>query len=57
MPVSPPNAAPASLQAAISPIPSFVLLDVQQSGPLVLYLYRLLEDDVRVEKLEYKKPV
>ena len=41
----------------IAPIASFVLLDVQQASPLVLYLYRLVDDDVRVEKLEYKKPI
>ena len=46
-----------SAAPAISSIPSFVLLDVQQASPLVLYLYRLVDDDVRVEKLEYKKPL
>lgn len=46
---------PSDTDTSISPIPSFVLLDVQQASPLVLYLYRLVDDDVRVEKLEYKK--
>lgn len=34
--------------------PSFVLLDVQQST-IVAYVYKLLKDDVQVERIEYTK--
>ncbi|KAJ8866548.1 hypothetical protein PR048_032407 [Dryococelus australis] len=37
-----------------STIPSFVLLDIQ-SGCVVTYVYQLLGDEVKVEKIEYKK--
>ncbi|KAF7722704.1 Vacuolar protein sorting-associated protein 29 [Apophysomyces ossiformis] len=36
------------------PIPSFVLMDVQNST-VVTYVYKLVDNDVKVEKLEYKK--
>ena len=35
-------------------IPSFVLLDIQQST-VVAYVYQLVGDDVKVERIEYKK--
>jgi vacuolar protein sorting-associated protein 29 len=40
----------------ISPvIPSFALLDIQ--GPVVTtYVYQLIEGEVRVEKIEYRRP-
>ena len=34
--------------------PSFVLLDIQQST-VVAYVYQLIGDDVKVERIEYKK--
>lgn len=35
-------------------IPSFVILDIQQST-VVAYVYKLINDDVKVERIEYKK--
>ena len=35
-------------------IPSFVLLDIQQST-VVAYVYQLVGDEVKVERIEYKK--
>ena len=36
------------------PTPSFALLDIQ--GPVVVtYVYQLIEGEVRVEKVEYRK--
>ncbi|KAI8060148.1 vacuolar protein sorting-associated protein 29-like protein [Gongronella butleri] len=35
-------------------IPSFVLMDIQGSN-IVTYVYRLIDDEVRVEKLQYNK--
>jgi vacuolar protein sorting-associated protein 29 len=37
------------------PIPSFVLMDIQGNS-VVTYVYKLIDDEVKVEKLEYKKP-
>ena len=34
--------------------PSFVLMDIQGHN-VVTYVYRLLGDDVKVEKLDFKK--
>ncbi|KAI8911844.1 Metallo-dependent phosphatase-like protein [Gorgonomyces haynaldii] len=34
--------------------PSFVLMDVQE-GVIVLYIYRIVDDKVKVEKMEYRK--
>merc|ERR1712223_499665 len=34
-------------------VPSFVLLDIQQST-VVAYVYQLLGEDVKVERIEYK---
>lgn len=36
-------------------IPSFVLLDIQQST-MIAYVYQLIGADVKVERIEYKKP-
>lgn len=35
-------------------IPSFVLMDIQAST-VVTYVYQLIGDDVKVERIEYKK--
>ncbi|XP_065594788.1 vacuolar protein sorting-associated protein 29-like [Cyrtonyx montezumae] len=35
-------------------IPSFVLMDIQAST-VVTYVYQLIEDDVKVERIEFKK--
>jgi vacuolar protein sorting-associated protein 29 len=41
--------------SAEDPIPSFALMDIQ--GPVVVtYVYQLIENEVRVEKIEYRKP-
>lgn len=37
-------------------VPSFVLMDIQ-AGTIVTYVYQLIKDDVKVERIEYKKPV
>ena len=37
-------------------VPSFVLMDIQ-GGTIVTYVYQLIQDDVKVERIEYKKPV
>lgn len=37
-------------------VPSFVLMDIQ-AGTIVTYVYQLVKDDVKVERIEYKKPV
>lgn len=36
-------------------IPSFVLMDIQ-STTVVTYVYQLIGDEVKVERIEYKKP-
>ncbi|KAK0528016.1 Vacuolar protein sorting-associated protein 29 [Tilletia horrida] len=41
---------------APEPIPSFALLDIQGSL-VVTYVYQLINGEVRVDKLEYRKPV
>ncbi|CAM9786620.1 unnamed protein product [Lampetra fluviatilis] len=50
---------PGSATGAYSPldsnvVPSFVLMDIQAST-VVTYVYQLLGDDVKVERIEYKK--
>ncbi|KZT07859.1 Metallo-dependent phosphatase [Laetiporus sulphureus 93-53] len=38
------------------PVPSFALMDIQ--GPVVVtYVYQLIEGEVRVEKIEYRKDI
>lgn len=37
-----------------SVIPSFVLMDIQNIT-VVTYVYQLVGDDVKVERIEYKK--
>ena len=34
--------------------PSFVLLDIQQST-VIAYVYQLIGDEVKVERIEYRK--
>ncbi|CAE6521290.1 unnamed protein product [Rhizoctonia solani] len=45
-----------SSDSGLSSTPSFLLLDIQ--GPAVVtYVYQLVDGDVRVEKIEWRKPV
>ncbi|CAO3596792.1 unnamed protein product [Absidia cylindrospora] len=44
------SSAPDSLDV----VPSFVLMDIQGTS-VVTYVYKLIDDEVKVEKLEYKK--
>ena len=46
--------ADADADADVDPVPSFVLMDVQ-GDVLVLYVYQLRTDRVRVEKVSYRK--
>ncbi|KAI9486900.1 MAG: vacuolar sorting protein vps29 [Benjaminiella poitrasii] len=43
-----------SIPEATEPIPSFVLMDIQDNT-VITYVYKLIDDEVKVEKLEYKK--
>lgn len=50
---------PGSATGAYNPLDSsvtcsFVILDIQQST-VVAYVYKLVQDDVKVERIEYKK--
>jgi vacuolar protein sorting-associated protein 29 len=50
---------PGSITGAYSPLesnvtPSFVLLDIQQST-VIAYVYQLIGDEVKVERIEYRK--
>ncbi|KRY52425.1 Vacuolar protein sorting-associated protein 29 [Trichinella britovi] len=50
---------PGSITGAFTPLepnvtPSFVLLDVQQAV-VTIYIYKLINDEVKVEKTQYKK--
>ncbi|XP_062517311.1 vacuolar protein sorting-associated protein 29-like [Corticium candelabrum] len=42
-----------ALQGSVTP--SFVLMDIQ-STTVVTYVYQLINDDVKVERIEFKKP-
>ncbi|KAI1285916.1 Vacuolar protein sorting-associated protein 29 [Halotydeus destructor] len=51
---------PGSATGAYTPletnvIPSFVLMDIQ-SSTVVTYVYQLIGEEVKVERIEYKKP-
>jgi hypothetical protein len=47
---------PSFFSNGLAPTPSFLLLDIQ--GPAVVtYVYQLVDGDVRVEKIEWRKPV
>ncbi len=37
-----------------APTPSFILMDIQ-SGTVVTYVYQLVDDEVKVERIEFKK--
>ncbi|KAI9022817.1 vacuolar protein sorting-associated protein 29-like protein [Phycomyces nitens] len=43
-----------SCPETVDPVPSFVLMDIQGST-VISYVYRLIDGEVNVEKLEYKK--
>lgn len=50
---------PGSATGAFNPldkkvVPSFVLMDIQAST-VVTYVYQLIDDEVKIEKIEYKK--
>lgn len=51
---------PGSVTGAYSPldasgvVPSFILMDIQ-SGTVVTYVYQLIDDEVKVERIEFKK--
>ena len=51
---------PGSITGAYSPAeaepvtPSFILMDIQ-SDNVVTYVYQLIEDEVKVERIEFKK--
>src|SRR5258708_29908822 len=50
-----PSAHPAVPPFSSDPTPSFALMDVQ--GPVVVtYVYRLIDNEVKVEKIEWRKP-
>ncbi len=36
------------------PVPSFILMDIQ-SGTVVTYVYQLVDNEVKVERIEFKK--
>jgi vacuolar protein sorting-associated protein 29 len=42
------------IYSSSDPTPSFVLMDIQGNS-VVIYVYKLIDDEVKVEKLEYKK--
>lgn len=49
-----PPAHPATPSVSSDPTPSFALMDIQ--GPVVVtYVYQLIEGEVRVEKIEFRK--
>lgn len=52
---------PGSITGSYSPVgdekdhvPSFILMDIQ-SNTVVTYVYQLIEDEVKVERIEFKK--
>jgi vacuolar protein sorting-associated protein 29 len=50
---------PGSITGAYSPlddqvVPSFILMDIQ-SGTVVTYVYQLVDDEVKVERIEFKR--
>ena len=51
---------PGSITGAYSALdsdltPSFILMDIQ-SATVVTYVYQLIDDEVKVERIEFKKP-
>ncbi|TKR77909.1 hypothetical protein L596_018799 [Steinernema carpocapsae] len=53
--VNPGSATGAFSTITENPEPSFALMDVQ-SSTIVTYLYRIVEDDVKVERVTFTKP-
>ncbi len=53
--VNPGSATGAYSAIESQPVPSFVLMDIQQST-VVTYIYKLIESEVKVERIEFKKP-
>ena len=52
---------PGSITGAYSPLegeitPSFILMDIQ-SSTVVTYVYQLVNDEVKVERIEFRKAV
>ena len=52
---------PGSITGAYSPlennnaiVPSFILMDIQ-SSTVVTYVYQLIDDEVKVDRIEYKR--
>ncbi len=51
---------PGSITGAYTPLsddlptPSFILMDIQ-SGTVITYVYQLIDDEVKVERIEFKK--
>lgn len=52
--INPGSATGAYSSMDIEPVPSFVLMDIQKTSA-VTYVYKLIDDQVKVEKLEYSK--
>ncbi|XP_063972254.1 vacuolar protein sorting-associated protein 29 [Diachasmimorpha longicaudata] len=52
--INPGSATGAFTPLLTSVIPSFVLMDIQ-SSTVVTYVYQLVDDEVKVERIEYKK--
>ncbi|NWI11910.1 VPS29 protein, partial [Crypturellus soui] len=53
--INPGSATGAYNALEINTIPSFVLMDIQAST-VVVYVYQLIEEDVKVERIEFTKP-
>ncbi|NWI98924.1 VPS29 protein, partial [Crypturellus undulatus] len=53
--INPGSATGAYNALEINTIPSFVLMDIQAST-VVVYVYQLIEEDVKVERIEFSKP-
>ncbi|XP_063719240.1 vacuolar protein sorting-associated protein 29-like [Symsagittifera roscoffensis] len=53
--VNPGSATGAYSSMESQPVPSFVLMDIQQST-VVTYIYKLVDSEVKVERIEFKKP-
>ena len=50
-----PGSATGAYSALVSEIiPSFILMDIQ-SATVVTYVYQLIDDEVKVDRIEYKK--
>lgn len=54
--IHPPSIANKLISCPRDPIPSFALMDIQGSV-VVTYVYQLIEGEVRVEKIEWRKEI